>query len=123
MAWGGGWGGGGAMFGGRGTAEGLPFGGIPSELMQEASKLLASEPHHEPSQLTFTQLPTAKERQRLTLPRLVSAYPGYLTAGSALVVVISLVLQAGPLLTEFAINNGMRSGHHSASHTAAVCAR
>jgi hypothetical protein len=48
MAWGGGWGGGGAgggaMFGGRGTATGLPFGDIPSELADEAQKLLASEP-------------------------------------------------------------------------------
>ena len=50
MAWGGGWGGGGgAMFGGRGAQSGLPFGGIPSELADEAEKLLASEPEHEPS--------------------------------------------------------------------------
>ena len=55
MAWGGGWGGGGAMFGGRSSAEGLPFGGIPSELMDEATKLLALEPPHEASTLAFHQ--------------------------------------------------------------------
>ncbi len=51
MAWGGGWGGGGGgggqMFGSS-SNTGLPFGGIPSELMDEATKLLATEPTHEP---------------------------------------------------------------------------
>ena len=114
MAWGGGWGGGGGMFGGRGsTANGLPFGGIPSELMDEATKLLATEPEHQPSALIFTQRPNAKERQPLSLRRLVGAYPGYLTSGSLLVIVTSLILQAGPTITEYAINNGMIPGHHS----------
>ena len=67
MAWGG-FGGGGGMFGGRATAPGLPFGGIPSELMPEATKLLAKEPEHVPSAITFTQRPNTKERERLTLP-------------------------------------------------------
>ena len=42
------WGGGGAMFGPSASQSsgqaGLPFGGIPEELMDEATKLLASEP-------------------------------------------------------------------------------
>ena len=52
MAWGGGWGGGGGGVGGVRSAQsstGLPFGGIPSELMDEATKLMATEPDHEPS--------------------------------------------------------------------------
>jgi ATP-binding cassette subfamily B protein len=120
MAWGGGWSGGGAMFRG-GDTSGLPFGGIPTELMDEATKLMASEPVHEPSRRTFSQHPSEKERQRLTLTRLVMAYPRYLVLGSVLVIVISLILQSGPLLTEFAIDNGMRSGHH-ALHVVAICA-
>jgi ATP-binding cassette subfamily B protein len=120
MAWGGGWSGGGAMFRG-GDTSGLPFGGIPTELMDEATKLMASEPVHEPSRRTFSQHPSEKERQRLTLTRLVMAYPRYLVLGSVLVIVISLILQTGPLLTEFAIDNGMRSGHH-ALHVVAICA-
>jgi ATP-binding cassette subfamily B protein len=124
MAWGG-WGGGG-MFGGR-TATGLPFGGIPSELMPEATKLLTKEPPHQPSAITFTQRPSAKERERLTLPKLLKVYPGYVTAGSFLVIVISLVMQMGPLLTEFAINNGMGRardplGGHRSLTVIAVCA-
>ncbi len=114
MAWGGGFTGG---FGGGGhrsaTDNGLPFGGIPSELMDEATKLLATEPVHEPANLTFTQRPSAAERQQLSLARLVGRYPRYLYGGSMLVIAISLVLQAGPKLTEYAINNGMVPGHHS----------
>src|ERR1035437_3064956 len=120
MAWGGGSSGGGVMFRG-GDTSGLPFGGIPTELMDEATKLMASEPVHEPSRRTFSQRPSEKERQRLTLTRLVMAYPRYLVLGSVLVIVISLILQSGPLLTEFAIDNGMRSGHH-ALHVVAICA-
>jgi ATP-binding cassette subfamily B protein len=124
MAWGG-WGGGG-MFGG-GTNTGLPFGGIPSELMPEATKLLAKEPPHPLSAITFTQRPSAKERERLTLPNLLKVYPSYVAAGSLLVIVISLVMQVGPLLTEFAINNGMGGarqplGSHRSLSVIAVCA-
>jgi ATP-binding cassette subfamily B protein len=110
MAWGG-WSGGGGMFGGRATAAGLPFGGIPSELMSGATKILETEPVHPPSAIAFTQRPGAKERERLTLPRLLKAYPGYVVAGSTLVILISLVMQVGPLLTEYAINNGMGGSH------------
>jgi ATP-binding cassette subfamily B protein len=118
MAWGGGWSGGGAMFGSSQVA-GLPFGGIPSELMDEATKLLSHEPDHPPSDLTFTQLPSERERQRLTLPRLIGAYPKWVVSGSALVIVISLILQAGPLLTGFAIDHGMTPGHRSLGVVAA----
>jgi len=112
VAWGG-WGGGaGAMFGSSQSA-GLPFGGIPSELMEEATKLLATEPDREPSDLRFHQRPDERERQRLTLPRMLRAYPGYVAGGSLLVIIISFVLQAGPKLTEYAINNGMVAGHRS----------
>jgi ATP-binding cassette subfamily B protein len=116
MGWGGGFGHGGGVFGSHtSTANGLPFGGIPSELMDEATKLLATEPAHEPSHLHFSPVPSAEERRPLSLWRLVRAHSGYLVAGSLLVVVTSLVLQAGPKLTEVAINHGMLPGHHSVS--------
>jgi ATP-binding cassette, subfamily B, bacterial len=123
MAWGGwgGGGGGGAMFAGGGTQPGLPFGGIPSELADEAARLLASEPEHPASARTFRQRPDDSERERLTLPRMLRAYPALVVEGSLLVVAISLLLQAGPLLTSYAVNNGMVDGHHSLT-VVLVCA-
>lgn len=119
MAWGGGFGGpgGGAMAGGHraATDSGLPFGGIPSELLDDANRLLATEPPHTPSRLTFSQRPGPQERTRLTLGRMVGAYPGKVAGAAILVVANSLVLQAGPKLTEYAINHGMTPGHHSLS--------
>ncbi|MGC1419269.1 MAG: ABC transporter ATP-binding protein [Acidimicrobiales bacterium] len=125
MAWGG-WAGGGGMFG-RPSAPGLPFGGIPSELMGGATKILETEPVHPPSAITFTQRPSAKERQRLTLPSLLRVYPGWVVSGSLLAIVLSLVMQVGPLLTAYAIDNGMGGtnrhvlGHRSLT-VIAVCA-
>ena len=122
MAWGGGWGGGGGggMFAGGGQTSGLPFGGIPSELMDEATKLMAEEPAHEPSTSKFGQHQSDKERERLALPQMLRAYPRWVAGGTLLVIIISFVLQAGPLLTEYAINNGMVPGHHSL-RVIAVC--
>jgi len=48
------------MFGGRATAAGLPFGGIPSELMSGATKILETEPVHPPSAIAFTQRPAPR---------------------------------------------------------------
>jgi ATP-binding cassette subfamily B protein len=125
MAWGGGWGGGGGggMFGGPAGAgsNGLPFGGIPTELMDGVNKILATEPEHAPADITFTQIPSAAEKRRLTLPRLLRVYPGMLVSGSVLVILISLLLQAGPTLTDIAVNHGMVPGHHSLT-VVAVCA-
>ncbi len=127
MGWGGGFGGpggGGRMMGPSASSSsgsaGLPFGGIPSELMDEATKLLATEPERPKSQLHFTQLPSAAERERLTLPKMLFAYPRWVISGSALVIVISLTLQAGPLLTEYAIRHGMEA--HRSLSVIAVCA-
>jgi ATP-binding cassette, subfamily B, bacterial len=116
MAWGGGgWGGGhpGGFAAGGSSQTGLPFGGIPSELMAEATKLLATEPTHQPSALEFHQRPNANESRRLTLSSLLGAYPRWVSTASLYVVASSLLLQAGPKLTEYAINHGMIPGHHS----------
>jgi ATP-binding cassette, subfamily B, bacterial len=114
MAWGGF--GGGGMFGQSAAAAsasaGLPFGGIPSELRADAEKLLASEPAHPPADLRFAQRPSERERRRLTLPSLVFTYPRWVVGASLTIIVSSLVLQAGPLLTDVAIAHGMEPGHH-----------
>ena len=110
MAWGGGGmggGGGGPIMGGNaaGRGAGLPFGGIDT--------LLADEPVHPDPDLAFSQRSSDQERKRLTLTRLLTEYPRTLIWASILVVVISIVAQLGPKLTEIAINDGMSPGHKS----------
>jgi ATP-binding cassette subfamily B protein len=113
MGWHGG--GGGPMFGQGGqaaaTASGLPFGGIPEELQEGVDRLLQSEPEHPAPTVTFHQRETEAERHRLTLWRLLTAYPRLLWISAVLIVVMSVSLQAGPYLTQIAVNDGMVPGH------------
>ncbi|HEX3564034.1 MAG TPA: ABC transporter ATP-binding protein, partial [Acidimicrobiales bacterium] len=107
MTWGMG-GGGGAPGGfGRPAAPGLPFAGIPSELQGGVDRLLQSEPEHPEPDLVFTQNGTEMEGRRLTLWRLLMEYPAMLALAGLLVVVIALISQTGPKITEIAINDGM----------------
>jgi ATP-binding cassette, subfamily B, bacterial len=121
MGFGGGWGGGGGgMFGGGGrpgapAAAGLPFGGIPSELQGGVDELLAEEPDHGEPQVAFSQQQSDKERRRLSLWELLTEYPHMLVVSAVLVVVTSVALQAGPKLTELAIDKGMVPGHRHLS--------
>jgi ATP-binding cassette subfamily B protein len=116
------WGmGGGAPGGfGRPAAPGLPFAGIPSELQDGVDTLLQSEPEHPEPDLTFTQNGTEMEGRRLTLWRLLMEYPGMLSLAGLLVVVIAVVSQAGPKLTEIAINASV--GTHKSFALVAIMA-
>jgi len=119
MGFGGGWGGG-PMFGGGGrpgapAAAGLPFGGIPSELQDGVDALLADEPDHGEPDVVFSQHQSAKEKRRLSLWGLLLEYPRMLVVSAILIVVTSIALQAGPKLTELAIDKGMLPGHRHLS--------
>ena len=116
------WGmGGGAPGGfGRPAAPGLPFAGIPSELQDGVDTLLQSEPEHPEPDLTFTQNGTEMEGRRLTLWRLLMEYPSMLALAGLLVVVIAVVSQAGPKLTEIAINASV--GTHKSFALVAIMA-
>ncbi len=105
------WGmGGGAPGGfGRSAAPGLPFAGIPSELQDGVDRLLQSEPEYPEPDLLFTQNGTEMEGRALTLWRLLMEYPGMLALAGLLVVIIAVVSQAGPKLTEIAINASVGS--------------
>jgi len=112
MAWGGM---GGAPVGGGVPAgrpgNGLPFGGIPSELQGGVDRLLAEEPEHDEPTIEFRQRPSAEERRPLTLWRLLTQYPLMLVFAGSSVLIVGLAQQAGPLLTGLAVNHGMVPGH------------
>jgi ATP-binding cassette subfamily B protein len=96
---------------GRPAAPGLPFGGIPSELQAGVDALLAEETGHPEPTIDFSQIPTTEETRRLTLWRLMMEYPAMLWLAALLIVVIAVTTQAGPSITEYAIDHGMSPGH------------
>ena len=110
MAWGGG-GGMGGFGGGAGgaAANGLPFAGIPPELQTRVDRLLETEPEHpDTEQVTFSH--TARDRRPFTLRRFLSPHRLALSGAFGLVVVETLAMQAGPLLTQIGIDRGIREG-------------
>jgi ATP-binding cassette, subfamily B, bacterial len=89
----------------------LPFGGIPAELQAGVDRLLKSEPEQPSPDIVFTARVDQQENRRLKLWGLLAAYPVLLWSAVALVVVIGVITQVGPKLTEIAINRGMLPGH------------
>ena len=120
------WGGGGAFAPPMGgapigrTAPGLPFGGIPPELQSGVDALLKEEPDHGEPSASFSQQADVGERRRLTLWRLLRQYPHLLVSAAVIVTVTSVIMQAGPKLTEIAINDGMSPGHENFAVVALV---
>jgi len=104
---------GGGMFGGPGGGRagtppaGLPFGGIPSELQAGVDRLLAAEPDHGEPAAVFTQRMTGDDSARLTLRRLITRHRRLLLLAVVFVAVVSVVQQAGPYLTQRAIDDGI----------------
>jgi ATP-binding cassette subfamily B protein len=124
MGWGGGGGFGGPPIGGGGRpgapGAGLPFGGIPSELQGGVDRLLDQEPEHPDRHTPFTHRASQREARRLSLWVLLTEYPLMLVLAAVLVAAVSLLQQAGPKLTEVAINDGMTPGHHNLALVAAL---
>jgi ATP-binding cassette subfamily B protein len=117
MAWGGGggmFGGGGAFTGPNGSQQargaGLPFAGIPEEMRAGVERALASEPDWpEPDDVTFTH--RAVERPGVSLSRMLGAQKRTLVYCALLVVVETVTLQAGPLMSQIGIDHGIIPKH------------
>ncbi|MGH9242856.1 MAG: ABC transporter ATP-binding protein [Acidimicrobiales bacterium] len=108
-------GGGGGVFGAHGGGKsaanpgaGLPFAGVPSEMVDGIRRLVGSEPDHGDPAVTYTARPT--DRRPLTLRRMVAPYRGALALTAMLVVLETIALQAGPLLTQLGIDHGILPG-------------
>jgi ATP-binding cassette, subfamily B, bacterial len=113
MAWGGMGGGfnGGAFGGGNNSARnaGLPFAGIPSELRAGVEKIVADEPTFADEHVEFSHV--EYDRRRLTLRRFLAPHKWALAGGSLLVLLETAAMQAGPVLTQIGIDNGIREGN------------
>jgi len=84
--------------------------------------LLAEEPDHGEPDVAFSQQQSAKERKRLSLWGLLLEYPRMLVVTTVLVIATSVGLQAGPKLTELAIDKGMVPGHRHLSVVLVIAA-
>ncbi|OWY62543.1 ABC transporter ATP-binding protein, partial [cyanobacterium TDX16] len=90
------------------AAAGLPFAGIPSELAERAEAILEREPEHPDPQISFSQV--VADRRPFTLRTFLAGHRRALAVAFGLVVVETLTLQAGPLLTEAGIDDGIAKG-------------
>jgi len=109
VAWGGpgGFGGPGGGFGGGAAARGgLPFAGVPPELQSRVDKLLEHEPDHRGEAVAYD--PVHRDRRPFSLRQLLRPHRAALAASVALVMLETVALQAGPLLTRVAIDDGIR---------------
>lgn len=112
MGWGGGGGGVGGMGGfaggpGGAAANGLPFAGIPPELQSRVDRLLETEPDH-PAVEDVHFSHTDQDRRPFTLRRFLSPHRLALAGAVVLVVIETVAMQAGPLLTQIGIDRGIR---------------
>src|SRR5579871_2867972 len=100
----GGWvggGGGGGWFGGGGAGgrlTGSDMRGLPAQLREQLVKILAREPAADVSGIRYTQVDP--DRRRYNLRRLVAPHLNRVFVALLLVIVETVLLQAGPWLTK-----------------------
>ncbi len=90
------------------AAAGLPFAGVPSELAAAAEAILDAEPDHPDPQIEFSQ--SQFDREPFTLRRFLWPHRRGLLGAFGLVVVETLALQAGPLLTQIGLDRAIAPG-------------
>jgi ATP-binding cassette subfamily B protein len=95
----------GSPFGGPARGGNLPFAGVPPEMQERVSTLLATEPEHPDAHVPFTH--TIPDPRPFTLRRFLRPHRGGLLVAFGLVVIETLTTQAGPLLTQIGIDRGV----------------
>ncbi|MBG01737.1 MAG: ABC transporter ATP-binding protein [Acidimicrobiaceae bacterium] len=87
---------------------GLPYAGVPGHLQKEVNNVLNSEPDHPEPVVQFSYHSDNKEL--FTLRSFLSPHKWKLSGALLLVIIESVLLQAGPLLTKFGIDEGVVTG-------------
>ena len=87
---------------------GLPYAGVPGHLQKEVTDVLDSEPDHPEPVVQFSY--SVKNGESFTLRSFLSPHKWKLFGALLLVIVESILLQAGPLLTKFGIDEGVVAG-------------
>ena len=87
---------------------GLPFAGVPSELAERASEILEEEPTHPEPEVQYRH--RRGPEARFNLRSFLAPRAGPIGTAVALVVLETIALQAGPLLTKIGIDQGVLAG-------------
>jgi ATP-binding cassette, subfamily B, bacterial len=95
------------------AAAGLPFAGVPSELQARVERLLETEPDHPDEHVAFSQVRTDTDRRPFTLRSFLGQHSPALLLAVGLVVIETMAMQAGPLLTQIGIDRGISQGDTS----------
>ncbi|MBJ68906.1 MAG: ABC transporter ATP-binding protein [Acidimicrobiaceae bacterium] len=88
---------------------GLPYAGVPGHLQESVNKVLESEPDHPDAEVAFEH--QIKHQGPFTLRTFLAPHKWKLIGALLLVIVESILLQAGPLLTKFGIDEGVVDGN------------
>ncbi len=106
------WGGGGGIGGGfgggparAGSDSGLPFAGLPSEMVPLIERILETEPEHPQPEVDFSQ--HDYDRRPISLRRMFAPFRWSVAGVAALIVVETVAGRLGPTLTQLAIDKGM----------------
>ena len=87
------------------AAAGLPFAGMPSELAERAELILADEPEHSIAEVPFSA--STFDREPFTLRRFLAGHRLGLVGAGVLVIIETISLQAGPLLTQIGLDRAI----------------
>ncbi len=88
---------------------GLPYAGVPGHLQESVNKVLDSEPDHPDTEVAFEH--QIKHQGPFTLRTFLAPHKWKLIGALLLVIAESILLQAGPLLTKFGIDEGVVDGN------------
>jgi len=101
------WHGGGFHRHSHGTEAGLPFAGIPSELVEKVQRVLGKEPEHPDLAIEFSQRVT--DHTPFTLRSFLGPHKLMLFGAALLMVLETATNLVGPLITGWAIDYGVRA--------------
>lgn len=86
-------------------AAGLPFAGVPPALQGRVTEALKREPEHDQPEVTFSH--RSPDEASFGLWSFLQPYRGRLALAALMVIIETLALQAGPLLTQIGIDHGI----------------
>ena len=97
---------------------GLPHAGVPGHLQDEVKRVLQEEPEHQLANIKFHHF--VQPEVPFTLRSFLGTHKWKLLFAMVLVIGESILLQAGPLLTKFGIDEGVVDGNRSVLLTVSV---